>query len=136
MKASTLTAWCGVAGLVAACSSSPPSAQPVDAGSDAQAPSDAGPRPDSSMESGVRDSGKGDGGRADGGDDATPAADSATAVDSSIGSDAGEAGDQDGGTVDAGPSPTFAEFDVPTAGSQPVGITSGPDGNLWERRAS
>jgi len=26
---------------------------------------------------------------------------------------------------------TFHEFPVPTASSQPAGITAGPDGNLW-----
>ena len=26
---------------------------------------------------------------------------------------------------------TIHEFSVPTAGGQPLGITSGPDGNLW-----
>jgi streptogramin lyase len=28
-------------------------------------------------------------------------------------------------------SPTFTEYTVPTSSSQPAGITSGPDGNLW-----
>src|SRR5207244_7400133 len=29
------------------------------------------------------------------------------------------------------PSGTVMEFNVPTAGSNPFGITAGPDGNLW-----
>src|SRR5881227_1886279 len=31
----------------------------------------------------------------------------------------------------AAPVGTVAEFPVPTANSAPVGITSGPDGNMW-----
>ena len=29
------------------------------------------------------------------------------------------------------PAQTFSEFPVTTAGSRPVGIVAGPDGNLW-----
>jgi streptogramin lyase len=41
----------------------------------------------------------------------------------------------DGTTVwvraDPGPAHSFNEFTIPTAGSQPLDITTGPDGNLW-----
>src|SRR5260221_2207016 len=41
-----------------------------------------------------------------------------------------------GGRAERALAATFSEFPIPTAGSSPNDITSGPDGNLWFTDAS